>query len=284
MRSASEIGELHFGDKAGSTDYYFRLFNDRNYLVCDREQVGNGWLSGDGVDWAKCYAKCDLEIVHRLYPKGDGEVTDLVFFAIPDVGKNRASGGQCIRVDTGINTLKADAGKKPVFATVAELVQNPNGTPLASLVRLERPKERKDIWWQVIAAAFAYHVRVEHRGGVGDREVSKFRFPFSNEERCGISKVVQRGSEVLDSLNYPQIEDSGDVFCQPTFVRFGQATRVRLAKKDIRLAIPEFATAYFECVEQFFCASNSDFRAQKWITHGYFRNAITEEILQIQRR
>jgi hypothetical protein len=260
-------GPLTPGDESGSASHYLRLFNDVRYFVGDGEEMRDRWLSGERRNWAESYVKGDLEVVLRLSIKGSGEVADLVFSAVPYMRKHGTSGWKLFGSNVSIGAFKTNAGQKTVLAAITELVENPDGAALPSLVRLEQPKEREDIRWQILAAASAYHVRFELRGGVGDREVAGFGFPFATEDRRFVSKVIQGSSQMLDNLDDPQIKDGWGVFRQPAFVRFCQAIRVRLGEKDVWTTLPEGFPFDFERVEQFLCASDPNFGTKKWLRH-----------------
>ncbi len=228
-------------DEAGSSSYYLRLFHNGPYDVGYSEEVRHRWLAGERTDWAEGYVKGNFEIVLRFCIDGSREVADLVFFAVPHMRVDRAAGWQLLRPNIGVGALKSNAGQKAVLAAVAEFVENPDGTssPIASLVRLERPKERQDVRWQVFTAASAYHVRFELRGGVGDREIAGFGFPFSAKDRSFVSKVVEGRPEVFDNLDNPKVEDCWDVFYQPAFVSFCQAIRTQARRERYKGDFPK---------------------------------------------
>jgi hypothetical protein len=147
---------------------------------------------------------------------------------------------QLLETDVGVSAFESNTGQKSVLATVAEFIENPDSfAPIPSFVRLERPKGRQDIRWQILTAASAYHVRFELRGGVGDREIAGFGFPFAAEDRGFVSEIIERGPQVLNGLDDKKIEFWRCMASETAFVRFCQSVRIRLDEMDIRVTLPE---------------------------------------------
>jgi hypothetical protein len=266
-RDAEKVGASL--DKTDAPTLGLSSHDDVRNLFGDSEEMRHNWAAPQGINWAKQYSEGNLEIVLRFHIKRGNEIRDLVFLAIPFLRNNSTARVKLSGIDFGVSTLQSGFGEQPVLAAITKAVENPDGTALPSFVRFESPKEREDLRWKVFTAASAYHVRFELRGGIGNREVSGFRFPFPREDGGLVSQIIKRSPQMLDGLNDEEIKFGGCVARQAAFVSLCKTVRIRLGKENIWPTLEESAAISFERIEVLFCAPDPDFSAQEWFRHRF---------------
>ena len=218
-------------DEPDAAALSLRHLYEVRYDIGDSGERGDDGLPLDWMNWAERYKKGKLEVVMRLHADGGSAQRDLVLLGVPFVGQHDTAWRQSKKQNIIDNAFKSYFGNDPVFTAVTNLVKRPNGSAFPSLVRFERPKKREDIRWQVLASLAAYHVRLELRGGVGDREISRFGLPFAPEDCGGKSEMVESRPEMFDRLNDQHVKDIWERFGQSEFMCLCAAIRIRLCKK-----------------------------------------------------
>lgn len=254
----ADTAAAHFNLIDDSSDDVSSIFKNRNY------HQSLYWR-----DWAERYVKGEFEIVLGAHPSGSGEVTNLIFFRIPDMRKNADPGWKQIEADVDIGALKGYTSDEPVLAYIAESIENPERIALPSLVRFKRPKKRKDFHWDVLAATSAYYIRFEFRGGVSNREVGEFGFPLSDKGGRCVSGVIKRGPQMFDSLQSEQIENAGDGFGYAELVDVCKPIRVRIDNHGVWPSLKESRGLNLQRIQMFVCAPDPESCAAEWARGKY---------------
>lgn len=252
-------------DQSDSTDFYLRRFNDPCDIFRDIRQVWKDWSPSEWFKWTERYKKGDLEIVLRLHPLGDGEVTDLVFFAIPSMGENFTFGRKFVNCNVCVGTLQTDTGQKSVLADVTELVDDPNGIRIPSFVRLEPAKERQDVRRQILALSAANYVRFQLGSGVGDGKVTLLGVTLAPKDSGSVGEMVERRAQVFDYFHDKEIKMRGSMTRQAAFVDFVQTVRIKFFEEDLRVTVGKSAGLFYQRIEQFLCATDAQFCAEKGV-------------------
>ncbi|MBM3543359.1 MAG: hypothetical protein FJX44_02460 [Alphaproteobacteria bacterium] len=148
------------------------------------------------IELVESYVKGDVCIVLKMAARSDPSECDAVFVALPpDSDTPRARDFARMKVHSSGDS---DWDQKPMFVGITEFVEDPEGV-IPSLMRIERAKERRNLWPQVFTSPG--NIVVQLGRGIPEREVGFFGISNSAQDTSGVSTLVEGRSEGLDGLD-----------------------------------------------------------------------------------
>jgi hypothetical protein len=256
LRCSKNLDSFGEGVRENSPDLPFHSHNDSidyaNHLV---EECIH-WLSVNNRNFVKGYEEGKLEIVVACRFGANDEQYHLLFDAIPRMCWN-------LDVSNSLNEeflaqrSSADGSKHFMLISNAYLVQCPEKV-IASSVRLERAKERVDLFRDIGAASL--HVVFELGNVASEGEVGFSRIDTSRGDGNAVASVIQGstkiGSGVTDYISQKAWDRFRDLDLTHNMER---QFRVRLDNSCVGLTIEEEQDLFFKVGDVFL--SPRDFSA-----------------------
>lgn len=278
LLSKEESSALCFRCSEDAINYAHHVVEDANRRLAD--------LSLNAVER---YVKGDVCLVARAkFAVGPTEC-DLVFFRVPVGVADAHSALHTVDFDF-VNQIDHAVGAKgrnrlgrfgemqicaadiernqgAVFLGVTELVQGPEGI-IPSLVCLERPKQREDFRWQILASATVDHM-LDSSGVVTERKLSTFRLDFSTRNGARVTRLVENGSQIVGSVE----SDAGQLRWKPPgeldlMNVIASIDQILINNVGPWLVSHKLVDFGVEIIDVMLCARDREARTSEEIAHG----------------
>ncbi len=249
----SEISENVALNQADSFGLCFRSAEDARDFSAKSVQNSIDWLSAQDTNFAKCYIEGEIHIVCRVRSVFDLAQYDLVFCHIPSARSVQPECSGAVEVlNIGTADALPDRYDGSVFSGVNDFVERPKQI-IPPSVGIERPKQRKDVRWEVFAPP-SFHT-VEISSGIGERKIGFLGPGFAAGNGTGVSGLVEGGSEVLGNMGGRAAQCLREFFNKLDFVDIEAGFRIVLDRTGVWCWIEEGADLPFEFINIFICAS-----------------------------
>jgi hypothetical protein len=238
--------------------------NDAINFTSDRVENGNGWLATYSLDFAKRYKEGNVYVVLELRIGASAREYDFVFFAVPIWRVDGTAARNGHMVDVNLVGCHPHRYNDTVFAYIASTVKSPNEV-IASLVRIERPKERNDVRRNIFASALNHTVKFSSR--TGDGEVCRpGMFDAGKDGSCKGSLIKGR-TETFDSLGSDTCDTGGKCLCEFDLVKIIDSIIVTLGNACVGLVIKEMLDPTVEIANVLLCSRDTHPGAGEGVVH-----------------
>ncbi len=251
MYEASQNVPLNQTDSCGLC---FGSVEDARDFAAKSVQDSIDWLAANYINFSKRYIKGDVHIVCRVCSVFDLTQYDLVFSRIPhgrEVETAESSGAVEVLDHCAAGSL-ADWHNDPMFSGVGNLIERPKKV-VPSAIRIERPKERRDLRREVFTAPTYQTIKVSCRGSEG--EISLLELGISASDSAGESSLVEGGPKIGGDVCGYAAQSFREFLGEFDLVDIESGFRIVLNNTGVWCWIEESANLPFEFVDIFICAS-----------------------------
>lgn len=238
--------------------------DDAINFASDCGKKGNRWLAANSIDFAKRYKEGDIEIVLKLRVGPCGCEHYLVLLAIPNRSGNGTGARNGHMFDVHSSGCHANGNNDSVFAGVASAVKCPNEI-VASLVRVERAKERNDVRRDIFAATINHFVQFSSRTGNG--EVGGLGVFDARNNGGGKSCLVECGTEPLYCLGGNTCDASRKFLGEFDLVNIVEPVIISLDNAGVWFCVKETLDPTIKIANVFFCARDTHPGAGEGVLH-----------------
>lgn len=241
-------------NEADSGGLCFGSTEDARDFAAQSVQNSIDWLTANDINFAKSYIEGDAQVICRVRVMCNLTQYDLVFDCVPSGRKThglKAAGAAKVFNHAPASTL-SDGNDDSVFSAVGNFIECPKQI-IPSTVRIERPKQRYDLRWEVFAPPTYHTINVSYCGGEG--EISVLEPGISTGFGTGKSGLIEGGSEVSGDVGSPSAQTLREFLGKLEFVGVESGFRIMLNNSGIWCWIEESADLPFEFVDIFICAS-----------------------------
>ena len=260
-----QVSVRQSGDQSNTARLCFDSQDDALDFARRSVEKSQNWLARNSLDFAKRYKEGELEIVIHLSVVARAEEYDLVFFAVPVVSGDRSASR-----DSHIASMKPGGGRahrddEPMIAFPANPVECPNYV-VPSFVRVETPKEREDIRWEILAIASESIFKLS--GRVGDGKMNTIGSASSRGNSDRVHRLIEGGSQAIDHIVGEVGVPVGKQFRESDFVKLVNAIRVGLNETHVWFFLEKLLDPSIKIANLFLCPRDPSFRAIEWISYG----------------
>lgn len=246
----------------------FRSQDDALNFARHSAENARRWAQANPFDLAKRYEHLQSHIVLRLVDRigTDDAEYHLVIFGIPPGwephlhDQTRAMEAFYERV----TDTHSDRDENPVLGPIRELVHAPNQW-IASLVRIERPKERDNIIMQIPAPSPTDDIGIKLGICVCDREVGAFETGVAEHGSGSEASLIQSGPEPFCYFNRLIEESIGERLGKADLVNFISRIRISFNETSVWLGIEKSLNTRFKVVGMLVCSGDASFGVTEWI-------------------
>jgi len=187
----TETFSLRFDSENDSINYASHLVED-----------GNNWLSANNLNLIERYEREEIELVVKTRGVAgswtEGGNFDLVFVRVPDrTFRDLEVSIRGCNVHGGTQAARTHSCDDSMLISDCYPIECPKKV-ISSLVWLERPKERKDLIRDILAATASRFVKIS--GTTEDRKVSMLRVCPPAGHGDFVPGVVECGSHIIDGI------------------------------------------------------------------------------------
>ena len=237
----------------------------------------------NGIDWSARknrritdrYEEGEVDVVVECAATLDGTKYHLLFGAVPNRSENGHAAGdpRFFAVNAadphsigGEPCAPGADGNERGMLRIGEFVHGPKGV-IPTLVRLEGPKKRNDVTWQILAPS-GDNVR-ESGSGVSKRKVARFRSGFPAQSGAGISGLVESVPQVLDGVMHEVSDGVGNARGHLDLVKLSDAITVHLNDNGVWAFLLESVASLVQITNVFLCSRELPLGALERIGGGH---------------
>ena len=241
--SEADSGGLCFGCVEDGRDFAAQSLQDSVH-----------WLSAHDINFAESYVEGNAQVVCRVRVMCDLTQYDLVFNRVPNGWKAHGyeTTGAVEVLDHATTSALTNGYDDAVLSTVGNLIEHPKQV-IPSAIRIERPKERRDLRWEVFASPTYDTVKV--RFSMGKGEISVLEPRISTGLGTGEASLIKDGSEVSGDMCGSSAQFLREFLGKLEFMSIESGFRIILNDKGVWFWIEESTDLPFEFVDIFICSN-----------------------------
>jgi hypothetical protein len=253
----SEAATLRFGSHDDAL-YYARKTIERAHrrFVRENRHITERYVESEfeiNVELTAGFHSANYHLVFNSVPRGwsphRSHQTDGAFLGCFDYAGQNSSRLHC----------GTDRNKNSVFVGYTELIQGPEGNALPSFMRLEGPKERVDITWDILAPT-GYGV-FDIRGFGTEGECCVFKPLVAAGHSGRVSGLVEGRSEIINNISGGISNVVWQFLDELDFVKLGSSIRVGLNDSGVWATLEESGALSAHISKVTLCIRDPAFRA-----------------------